>query len=337
MNLSLCYDDVLIVPQYSGVLTRNDCSTQARIGTSLFKIPIIAANMDTICGIKMAHKMYELGGIGIIHRNESIQKIRSQIDTIPYSKLFIAVGSVASDRERIDKCLEEGFSICVDIAHGHSYHMKETLAYIKERANIQNIRPKIIAGNVCTVEATRDLHSWGANVVKVGVGGGSVCTTRIKTGSGVPQFSAVMNCAKTRNMIPIIADGGIRNSGDAAKALAAGATFVMIGGMLAGTDCTPDWNKEDALLGKDMEFRGMASLRAKEATGLALRNEEGISTKIKARFEGSTEEVIQELIDGIKSAMSYSGCFTLDAFRKEAIFTRVTSNTYKENHAHFRQ
>jgi IMP dehydrogenase len=341
-KIGLCYDDVLIVPRYSDVLTRSAVilAPNFKPFTSLdshfkpftgLKIPIISANMDTITGIKMAKKMQELGGFGIIHRNESIQNIDKAFKNIEPKNVFVAVGSYLNNKQRIDDVMSRGYNICVDIAHGDSYHMKKTLEYIRSKDS--NIF--IIAGNVATPDACIALNYWGANLVKVGVGGGSACTTRIKTGCGVPQLTAVLDCAQAG--IPFIADGGIRNSGDAAKALAAGANFIMIGGMLAGTDCTPNWNYEDALLGKDMEFRGMASFKAKEATGLAMRHEEGISTKVKARFEGSTEEVIQGLVDGIKSAMSYAGCFTLQEFSYRATFMQVSSNTYKENHAHFQQ
>ncbi len=328
-KIGLCYDDVLIVPRYSEVLTRSAVSLAPNFKPfNGLKIPIISANMDTITGIKMAKKMQELGGFGIIHRNESIQNIDKAFGNTYPKNVFVAVGSYLNNKQRIDDVMSRGYNICVDIAHGDSEHMKSTLEYIRNKDS----SIFIIAGNVATPGACIALNSWGANLVKVGVGGGSACTTRIKTGCGVPQLTAVIDCAQTG--IPIIADGGIRNSGDAAKALAAGAKFIMIGGMLAGTDSTPNWNSEDALLGKDMEFRGMASFKAKEATGLAMRHEEGISTKVKARPQGSTEAVIKDLVDGIKSAMSYSGACTLDEFAKSAKFCIVTSQTQKENQAH---
>ena len=322
---SLCYDDVLIVPSHSTIESRSHCDTSVNITTLTahhhFKIPIMAANMDTICGPKMASKMDDLGGIGIIHRNCPIEQITSPS--------FVAVGSLRNDKERIDKVIEAGHNICVDIAHGHSVNMQITLEYIRNRIASNKI---IIAGNVCTQRGCNDLSKWGANIVKVGVGGGSACTTRIKTGCGVPQFQAVLDCADTG--IPIIADGGIRHAGDAAKALAAGAKFVMIGGMLAGTDYTPDWNIEIASLGGYISYRGMASMDAKASTGLRLEHEEGVSVKVKARPQGSTEAVIKDLVDGIKSAMSYSGECTLDEFAESAKFCIVTSQTQKENQAH---
>lgn len=322
-HLHLTYDDVLLEPRYSDISSRSECSLRVTLKGHTFATPIMAANMDTICGVKMAEQMRSLGGIGVIHRNLPVAEIQNGS--------FVAVGSIKSDKLRIDALLESGIHhIVVDIAHGHHSLMKDTLKYIKSHPKYNDDRI-VIAGNVATRKAVEDLAEWGADAVKVGVGPGSVCTTRIKTGTGVPQLYAILDCATAD--VPIIADGGIKTPGDAVKALASGATFVMIGGMLAGTDCTPGW--EDSS-GEFINFRGMASMGAKADTQIPLRHEEGISTFVKKKPVGSTVEVIQDIQDGIRSAMSYSGCRTLEQFVLESKFIAVSHNTHKENHAHIK-
>jgi IMP dehydrogenase len=309
--------------------------------------------MDTVTGFKMARKMDEVGGLGIIHRYFSLDEYKKIILEWPLDKgpLAFSVGTISKDKERIDWCIQNSDIICVDIAHGDSLHMQQTLNYIRAK---EFNRP-LIAGNVVTLDAAKALIEWGADMVKVGVGPGSVCTTRIKTGCGYPQLSAIMECSKTG--IPVIADGGIKTEGDAAKALAAGATAIMIGGMLAGTDCVPGWNEAmdkynelsftagsrlHYITGKvfpdspTIQYRGMASREAREAfTGAPSSNAEGVSRNIECKPEGSTEAVVREIHEGIVSAMSYVGARTLKEFRYKKEFIRVTQATTTENHPHF--
>ena len=185
----------------------------------------------------------------------------------------------------------------------------------------------VIAGNVCTYDGAARLMEAGADVVKVGVGPGSACTTRIKTGCGYPQLAAIEECSEAGH---IIADGGIRNYGDAAKALLAGAKAVMIGGLLAGTDCTPSWEPD----GASLEFRGMASKAARESCGGSSSNAEGVSVEVPWRPEGSTREVVEELMEGVRSAMSYSGTRTLREFSLKGKMVHVTPSTVNENKPH---
>jgi len=337
------FDDVLIVPQYSDIPSRSECDTTTHLpAMQPMGIPVFAANMDTICGLKMAHKMHELGGVGIIHRymtpTQTLHLIRewslnsewetADWDDIP--RLTVAVGSLAKDRVRIDsvmKLIHEGhpLNICIDIAHGDSRHVIDTLEYL--RKYLPDEWGAIIAGNVCTYEGACRLFDAGAHVVKVGVGGGSACTTRIKTGCGYPQLAAISECSDAG---PIIADGGIRYYGDAAKALAAGAEAVMIGGMLAGTDCTPNWSPES----ETTEFRGMASKRAREACSGSDSNAEGVSAQVVTQPEGSTQSVVEALTEGLRSAMAYSACRTLQEFREKSKLVYVTRATVNENRPH---
>lgn len=340
MNEAITFDDVLIVPRFSDVRTRKDCNLKTVIdcgdGVEFeLNIPIIAANMDTICETKMAMKMADLGGLGILHRNMPIPQLEKAFKEIyePATRApVVAVGGVHTDKEKIDWLIANYALICVDMAHGHSQNMKDTLEYIISKQHLP-----IIAGNVCTPRGVQDLHAWGASIVKVGVGSGSVCTTRIKTGCGYPQLQAILDIVKeTGGTIPIIADGGIRTPGDAVKALAAGANFVMLGGMLAATDCTPKWElpypeysyKKDMI--KTVPFRGMASEGAKGHK----THVEGEQVFIKAKSEGSTEAVITDMCESIRSAMSYVGAHDLRGLWCKSDFIRVTNAVHIENQPH---
>jgi guanosine monophosphate reductase len=351
-NLSeaLTFDDVLLIPQYSTLMSRSEADLSWTLDQFKFTVPVIAANMDKICGDKMMNKMHALGGLGIHHRRCSLEvykQLRNDWHNPPNFPIAVSVGALQNDKERIEWTIQNADIICIDIAHGDSKHMIDTLDFIRDR----NFTNPIIAGNVCTPEATRCLLEHGATIVKVGIGPGSVCTTRIKTGCGFPQLSAITNCSEAG---PIIADGGIRSPGDIAKALAAGAKAVMIGGMLAGTDCTPGWDQamidynerlayaRQGVSGSTfpemplITYRGMASKESKADVNQEDIYSEGVSKTIKCLPTGSTEAVIIDIVSGVKSAMSYSGVHTLKEFTERAKFVRVTSATQIENHPHFK-
>lgn len=360
---ALTFDDVLLVPQYSNLMSRSEADLSWNLGQYKFSLPIVAANMDTICSSSMMKKMGQLGGLGIHHRYCSIDsyevasacwrydqgKLYKDVPDKKIGPLALSVGSLYGDQKRIDWCIEPDNCdiICIDIAHGDSVHMMDTLKYIRDNGFVG----PVIAGNVCTPGATRFLLEHGATMVKVGIGPGSICTTRIKTGCGYPQLSAIANCSEAG---PIIADGGIRTPGDVAKALAAGAKAVMIGGMLAGTDCVPGW--DDAMANykeryvyasqgfsgltypemPSITYRGMASKEARNNFGQQGTNAEGVSKTVQCKPAGSTEAVIMDIAEGVRSAMSYSGVHTLQEFSQRAQFVRVTSTTQAENHPHFK-
>ena len=331
MNEALTFDDVLIVPKYSTIGSRKNCDLKTEItipGGPDFhlNIPIMASNMDTICEEKMAVKMANLGGLGILHRNMDLTSLAKAIEHLHGNMKtpVVAVGGVHTDKDKIDWLMDKGVIFCVDMAHGHSENMRNTLRYICEHHHLP-----IIAGNVCTPWGAEDLHNWGADIIKVGIGSGSVCTTRIKTGCGFPQLQAIMNITRQTN-VPIIADGGIRTPGDACKALAAGASFVMLGGMLAATDCTPQWNTYNYNARIKLPFRGMASEGAKGHK----THVEGEETHLRPKSEGSTEAVIKDMCESIRSAMSYVGAHSLKEFRVLTEFVRVTNAVHIENQPH---
>jgi len=334
------FDDVLMTPQRSSVESRSSSviDTSTTLGKEKLSIPILSSNMDTITGIKMALEMNKLGGLGIIHRadvnfEEAIGRYWDVwSEELPSDKkIALSAGSYKNDRERrrIETILkvvpQKNLILCAEIAHGHSTHMIDTLKFIRDLG----FNGLLISGAVCTPEGVRELCDAGANAVRVGVGSGGACSTRIKTGCGYPQLSAIWECANYTSC-DVIADGGIRHPKDAAKALAAGAKAIMLGSMLRGTDFTPFWKKE----GESIPFRGMASNDAKEATGTTPGYEEGISTVVTSKAEGSTKSVIDSVMEGVRSSMSYQNSLSLEELRKNVRFIRVSTATVYENHPH---
>jgi IMP dehydrogenase len=305
--------------------------------------------MDTISGPEMVTFISKIGGLGILHRYLTLDQYKDywifrQFTSETNYPFAFSVGSIYHDKERIDWCIDnQVHGVCIDIAHGDSIHMYKTLDYLMDK----DFRGFIIAGNVVTPEATRALLEHGADLVKVGVGPGSVCTTRVKTGCGFPQLSAIENCAQAG---PVIGDGGIKQPGDAAKALAAGATAVMIGGMFAGSDQVPGWKEamadtepyrnpvtgETSTPVKYISFRGMASKEARKGFGQQPTNAEGVSRSVLCQPAGSTQAILDNIDEGIRSAMSYTGADTLRNFVERSGFVRVTSAAQIENHPHFK-
>lgn len=334
-DTKLTYDDVLLRPQKSSLVSRSDADISTSCCSYKLRVPIISSNMDTITGFKMATKMSQIGGLGLIHRYMSVEE---QCDLLRewfarsdcYGPIAVSVGTIKNDKERIDNTVKSLIYyrnrqsiICVDIAHGHSDHMIDTIKYIRDLGYTYGL----MAGAVCTPEGTGELLESGADMVRVGIGNGGVCATRVKTGCGYPQLSAVLECAKIG---PVVADGGISKPADAVKAIAAGAKAVMIGSMLAGTDCTPFWLPHS----KHLTFRGMASASAREAFGKPGVNSEGIDVEVQAKPEGSTEAVITELIEGLRSAMSYCDSRDIAEFQNKAAFVRVSPSVVRENFPH---
>ena len=338
----LTYDDVLLVPQLSSIRSRKNIDLKS--GKLNLSIPFISSNMDTVTEENMAIAMYNAGGAGIIHRflnadrlDQIIKRVKS-CNALP----IISVG-VNEDSNDLILCALRNrcYAFCVDVAHGHHNAVAKRVMELRERIpHHTHEGPIIIAGNVATPEGVRFLVEAGANIIKVGIGPGSHCTTRIVTGHGMPQLSAVAQCAAEAkkfieyldNPIEIIADGGIRNSGDIAKALGAGADYVMLGRLLAGTNEAPGEVIMDSKIGKKVKFyRGMASLSAQNSIGKN-RAPEGVSSTVEAT--GSVAKIIDNLADGLRSALSYTAVTNIAEFKEKATFVRVTHNSYIEGTPH---
>ncbi|MGZ3768882.1 MAG: guanosine monophosphate reductase [Bdellovibrio sp.] len=329
----LTFDDVLLIPGRSDIRSRRDPRLTSKL-TKNFSIetPIISANMDMVTEYDMAFAMNTLGGIGILHRFISIEEQALQARRLKEAGVSIISASVGVGEEfksRSQALIEAGVNIItIDIAHGHSVQMMETMKWLKD----QHPQVDIIAGNLATPDAARDLIEAGADAIKVGIGPGSMCTTRIITGCGVPQLTAVALCAEVADSysVPVIADGGVRTSGDMVKAFAAGASTVMLGSMLAGTIETPG----DIKNGKK-QYRGMASRSAQDSwrggvpQGMA---PEGESTQVNVK--GHVKDVILEITGGIRSGMSYVNANTIAEIREKALFIEMSANGIAESRAH---
>ena len=293
---ALTFDDVTLAPNYSQVLPSEvDTSTNLSKNLSL-KIPLLTSAMDTVTESKMAIAMAELGGIGVIHRNLNIEQQISEIRKVKAKKCLVGAAVGASPREhlRAQKILKENLDlIVVDTAHAHTKKVGEIIKKIKK------LKPKktsLCAGNVATAEAAKYLIKLGVDIIKVGIGPGSICTTRLVAGIGVPQLSAILSVKKGmgKSKCTLIADGGIKFSGDIAKALAAGADAVMIGSLFAGTDQAPGKIiKRNGKLFKS--FRGMGSIGAMNK-GSADRY-----------FQTKQKDTSKYVAEGVEAFVKYKG------------------------------
>ncbi len=332
-DVGLTFDDVLLVPNKSTMRSRRDPLLSTRITKKISKhLPVISANMDTITEQDMVIAIDQMGGFGILHRFMSIENQIEQVKTIIKSgvtEFSASIGVQDSDWERAEALVEHGVPVLtVDIAHGHSLAMLEVIERIKSKWN----HIEVIAGNVATPHGTADLINAGADAIKVGIGPGSMCTTRVITGCGMPQMTAIAMCSleADRFDIPVIADGGIKTSGDIVKALSAGASCVMLGSLLSGTLETPGLIEKGHKL-----YRGMASKSAQASwrggvpKGMAA---EGESTKIPVK--GPVTQVIEELMGGLRSGMTYLNASSISEIRDNASFMRMTSAGFSESRAH---
>jgi IMP dehydrogenase/GMP reductase len=329
----LCFDDILMIPQHSDVESRKDVKLSMKLGTDIvLGFPVIASPMDTVCEIDMAVAIAKSGGLGIIHRfmpiEEQIKQVKLASKTVIVGAAVGAKGSYLHDAERL---VDAGASvILIDTANGHSQYAIDAVKNLKRL--FKDIH--IMAGNVSTYEGFKALAKAGANSIRVGIGGGSVCTTRLVSGHGMPTLSSILDIIEMRNKskysnVAIIADGGIRTSGDMVKAFSAGADAVMLGSMLAGTDEAPGSLMIDAT-GKYKAFRGMASAEANSGKNVAVS--EGISTKVK--YKGRVNDVFKDIAGGLGSGCSYSGVNKLKYLYENAMFIEVSSNTNGENKPH---
>lgn len=344
LRLGLTYDDVLLVPRRSSVRSRQQVSLATKLSRRVaLQIPVVAANMDTVCLGDMAAAMARLGGAGIVHRFLPVDQHAQEVEKAKRATGGLPIGAaVGTDHDMIERAravIEAGAdAVVLDIAHGHAEHAIDGVKRLKDAFADTDV----IAGNVATAAGAVDLVEAGADAIKVGVGPGGVCTTRIVAGVGVPQFTAVADVVAADVGVPIIADGGIKTSGDIAKALAIGADTVMIGSMFAGTKESPG-EVEQGERGLVKRVRGMASREAverrAERSGEELDDEyfehrapEGVEGTVP--YKGEVSKLIHQLMAGVKSAMSYQDATDMATFHANAQFIRVTPSGLRENHPH---
>lgn len=334
----ICFDDILMVPQYSEVVSRSMVDFKMAIGgNSWLDLPIIASPMDTVCEKDMAIAIAESGGVGIIHRFMPEDKQIKMVEEVCcHNGLSLAVGAALSTtflQENVEKLIDAGVSVLlIDTANGHS---KMAIDAVERLKRIVGDSVHIMAGNVSTVEGYIALDSAGADSVRVGIGGGSMCTTRIVSGHGIPTLSSIINVREAKDKFNlnagIIADGGIRNTGDMVKAFAAGADAVMLGSMLAGTEEAPGdlYFEGDK---KYKSFRGMASKEANKDKDIAVA--EGISTRTP--YKGSVKDILKDIKGGLGSGCSYSGVDFLMNLYENSMYTKVSPLSVKESLPHGR-
>ena len=340
---ALTFDDVALVPQYSSILPY-ETITKTELSKNLkLNIPLLSSAMDTVTESKMAIAIAKSGGLGIIHKNLNPKKQALEVQKVKKNNMIVgaAVGTNEKDIDRVYKLLESKVDlIVVDTAHGHT---KKVLTIIKKIKKISK-NSIVCAGNIATGKAAKFLADSGVDIVKVGIGPGSICTTRLVTGIGVPQLSAVLDVKKALQnyKTKIISDGGIKFSGDISKAIAAGADAVMIGSLFAGTTESP--GKIFKYKGKLYKnFRGMGSagaMSAGSADRYFQKKNKNISKYVAegvegiVQFKGPLNKIIYQLVGGLKSSMGYMGSKTIKDLQKKSEFVKITKAGFYESMVH---
>jgi IMP dehydrogenase len=326
MSEAITYDDVLLVPSYNHWESRKvvDISIEDKSGKLALQLPLMTSNMDTITECEMADYIASKGGIGVLHRFMSIEDNVAMLKRCK-APVFVSIGCGDVDIERAAALRDAGADhFCVDVAHAHARYVGRTLKRIR---NLIGKEACIMAGNVATYAGADYLASCSADLIKVGIGGGSVCTTRIKTGFGVPNLTAIrQSCRVDRS---IVADGGIRTPGDIVKAIAFGADFVMVGSILAGTRPTPGpvltRTDSEGRTYKFKSYRGMASREVQEDYhgGMAeWKTAEGVCTEVAYREDVDT--IIADIIGGLRSGLTYGGAATIRELQRKLDYIRIT-------------
>lgn len=362
-TVSLTFDDVLLKPGYAG-FSRKEISLKSKLTKNIsLDTPLVSAPMDTVTESRLAIALAKAGGIGFIHRNLTIEDQASEVKKVKEQDLLVgaAVGSSPGYEERVKALIEAGVDVLiVDSAHGYAKYVIEAVTYIK-----QNHQVDVIAGNIATTEGAEALIKAGADGLRVGMGPGAICTTRIVSGMGVPQLTAIIDSAKAAQGagVPIIADGGINYYGDITKALAAGASTVMMGRLFAATEESPG---ESVELHRDQvparfrsiitdgqetykfkSYRGMGSIGAMERgkqissedefhgksyTDKSVLVAEGVEGLVPS--SGNLETFVETVLESIKSGFYYVGAKTVDELWQTAVLQRITNASLSESHPH---
>ena len=334
-NNTLSYDDVLLKPQYSDIESRTEIDISTDLGNGLvLDVPVISSPMDTVTEGAMAVALGSYGATGIVHRYNSIEGQARHIGAAKSRggniNIGAAVGVTGDYIERATAACHAGATfLCIDVAHGHHILVKSALHKFRE---IFGDDIHIMAGNIATLEGLNDLADWGATSVRCNIGGGSICSTRIQTGHGMPGFQTILDCAQTDRNIAIVADGGIKNSGDIVKALAAGADAVMCGSLFAGTTEAPGELFREASGEVWKSYRGMASKEAQADWKGKYSSLEGIASRVP--YQGKVGPVLEDLERGIRSGFSYTGARTLEDLQAKAEFIQQTTSGLSESHTH---
>lgn len=338
----LTFDDVLLLPGHV-TFKREDADLTTKIGKLTLKLPIISSPMDTVTEEEMAVAMSEAGGLGIIHRSLSTEAQAAMVKKVKAHGAIVgaAVGAGPDLEGRVDALLKAGVdAIVVDSGHGHSQYILDALRTVRKKSKTVTL----IGGNIATAEGAKAVIAAGADAIRVGVGPGSICTTRVVTGVGVPQLSAIMEAVKGAKgkKVTLIADGGIKQMGDMAKALAAGGRAVMLGGMLAGHDEAPGETIEQN--GKTYkQYRGMGSIGAMQKGGAERYGQSSKTERKKLIAEGveglvpskgPVSEFLYQAKGALQSSFYYVGGKNLADFQKKSRFVRITQASLKESHPH---
>ena len=340
---ALTFDDILILPRYSNILPINTNISLSLTNKINLKVPFLSSAMDTVTESNMAIAIAKAGGIGVIHRNLKIKFQSEEIKKVKRKNLLVgaAIGTNEEDLERARALLDNGADlIVIDTAHGHSEKVIKVLSKLKKI----NGKTAICVGNIATGEAAKELYNSGADIIKVGIGPGSICTTRMVAGIGVPQITAVMEVSKALKgkKIKIISDGGIKFSGDIAKAIAAGADAIMMGSIFAGTEESP--GKKLKIKNKFYkQYRGMGSIGAMSAGSsnrYFQRNHkdkskfvpEGVEGRVE--YKGNVSKIVYQLKGGLRSSMGYIGANKLEDIKKNAKFIKITKAGFYESMVH---
>lgn len=319
---AITFDDVLLIPSYNHHESRRVVSTENtdRTGKLTLGLPVISSNMDTITESGMANFMSSKGAMGALHRFMTVEDNIKEFKKCD-GPVFVSIGCTEQELQRAEALRDAGaIYFCVDVAHAHAKYVGKTLKQLRKMLPDQCI----MAGNVATYAGADYLASCGADIIKAGIGGGSVCSTRIKTGFGVPMLTCIQDCARSDRSI--VADGGIKAAGDIVKALAFGADFVMIGGMLAGTAPTPGKviTKEDG--SKVKRYRGMASKEAQEAFLGPMhewKTAEGVATEVA--YRENQDIIISDISGGLRSGLTYAGADSISELQRKLNYVVVTT------------